>query len=256
MSDDTYTLFFDTETTGLPKDRTIPAKNQANNWPDIVSIAWHLYKNGTLVNKKYHIIKPEGWTIPSESVKIHGIPTEVALQNGEPLKDVLDSFLQDVKVSFLIGAHNLEFDKNVIMNAMCWRLHQSCDSLWNTDAEFCSGEESKPELKLYPYGKKSYGYKMPSLDELYYDTFKVRRNPGAHNAACDVEDLTKICWKRWNILDKHGNPLVFKESNPETKQPVLRETCTCGRLAEEYETTCSRWPGCVNSDSDEDDFYP
>ena len=108
MTEPTYILFFDTETTGLPKERNTRVIKKPNNWPDLVSIAWLLYKNNRLVNKQHHIIKPEGWVIPEESVKFHGIPTEVAMVKGRPLKDVLDEFLADADKAHLIVAHNFE----------------------------------------------------------------------------------------------------------------------------------------------------
>ena len=42
-------LFFDTETTGLPKNWNAPIQN-VNNWPRMVQIAWLLYdNNGTKI---------------------------------------------------------------------------------------------------------------------------------------------------------------------------------------------------------------
>lgn len=208
MTEPTYILFFDTETTGLPKERNTRAIKKPNNWPDLVSIAWLLYQNGRLVNKQHHIIRPEGWIIPEESVKFHGISTEVAMQKGRSLNDVLNEFLIDADKAHLIVAHNFEFDKNVILNAMFWRLNDKSLDRWNPLVEMCSGEKARVEMRL-PC-KSSTRFKMPTLDELYFDTFGEKRAPGAHNADRDVEDLAKICWKRWDILDLNGNILKLE----------------------------------------------
>ena len=109
-----YYIFIDTETTGLPRFRDISAPSQEGNWPDIVSVAWSLYEpNGTFVRSQYSIVKPDGWTIPADSTKIHGITTEKASEEGRPLRNVLDELKEDLEKSEVIIAHHLEFDKNV-----------------------------------------------------------------------------------------------------------------------------------------------
>ena len=71
-------LIFDTETTGLPKNYNAPITD-LDNWPRMVQIAWQLHElDGTLVEVKNYIVKPEGYTIPFNSAKIHGITTEKA----------------------------------------------------------------------------------------------------------------------------------------------------------------------------------
>ena len=85
-----YITFFDTETTGLPKRRNSNALESDDNWPEIVSVAWAVYeRDGTLVKKCYSLIKPDGWTIPEDSIKIHGITEEKAHAEGRDLRDVL-----------------------------------------------------------------------------------------------------------------------------------------------------------------------
>lgn len=71
-------LFFDIETTGLPIVRNASIKN-LNNWPRIVQLAWSRYdKNKNLVSDTNYIIRPEGFTIPADAVKVYGISTEKA----------------------------------------------------------------------------------------------------------------------------------------------------------------------------------
>ena len=48
-------LFFDTETTGLPKNYKAPASD-LNNWPRLVQLAYHLYDNdGNKISEGDHI---------------------------------------------------------------------------------------------------------------------------------------------------------------------------------------------------------
>ena len=107
-------IIFDTETTGLPLDYNAPI-HQLDNWPRVVQIAWQLHApNGQLIASNNKIIRPTGFSIPFNAVKVHGITTEKAHQLGEPLEEVMSLFLEDAaKAKFLVG-HNIEFDINII----------------------------------------------------------------------------------------------------------------------------------------------
>ena len=78
-------LIFDTETTGLPKDWNAPFTD-SDNWPRLVQLAWQLHdESGKLIDNKNFIVKPEGYTIPYNAEKIHGISTERAEEEGYDL---------------------------------------------------------------------------------------------------------------------------------------------------------------------------
>ena len=71
-------LFFDTETTGLPRNYKAPL-TAFDNWPRMVQIAWMQYdESGSLLSETSYIIKPEGYQIPEAVSKLHGITTERA----------------------------------------------------------------------------------------------------------------------------------------------------------------------------------
>ena len=75
-------LFFDTETTGLPRNYKAPVTD-AENWPRLVQLAWILCEaDGTIVEQVDHIVKPDGWTIGKQASDIHGITTERAWQKA------------------------------------------------------------------------------------------------------------------------------------------------------------------------------
>ena len=68
-------LIFDTETTGLPKNWKAPITD-TDNWPRCIQIAWQIHdSNGAIVSHKDYLIKPDNFTIPFDSEKIHGIST-------------------------------------------------------------------------------------------------------------------------------------------------------------------------------------
>ena len=90
-------LIFDTETTGLPQNYNAPLTD-FENWPRLVQIAWQLHDmRGNLIRNRNLIIKPDGFTIPYNSVQIHGITTERALEEGLDIKEVLAMFEEDIK---------------------------------------------------------------------------------------------------------------------------------------------------------------
>lgn len=109
-----YYLFFDTETTGLPKNFNAPISD-FNNWPRLVQLAWLLYDSeGKLIIKRESVIKPKGFRIPKGSSDVHGITTEYALSKGRDLIDVLDEFKAQCEKSKLLIAHNMNFDAKVM----------------------------------------------------------------------------------------------------------------------------------------------
>jgi DNA polymerase III epsilon subunit-like protein len=191
-------IFFDTETTGLPKDRNINALLQRDNWPDLVSISWIVYDGEERVSKESYIIRPQGWSIPADVAKIHGITDEIAHERGESLRDVLRAFTMALRSCNYVVAHNMKFDRNVLHAAYKWRLNADPREFWSYKAEICTMILSKNELRLpSKYPKPNDPYKMPRLDELYEATFRAKAPAGAHSADRDTEVLVAIFWARW-----------------------------------------------------------
>ena len=194
-------IVLDTETTGLPREKKIGALESNRNWPDLVSICWHIYEDKELQRAEYHIIRPEGWRIGASSTNIHGIDHATALRDGEKLLEVLTLFKNDLANVYVIAAHNLHFDKNVLFHAYKWRLGIDPRGFWPADADFCSAEEAKDEMKLvFPESRTPGMYRFPRLDELYQDTFRRQAPANAHNAERDVQVLAAILWERWRIV--------------------------------------------------------
>ena len=106
-------LFFDTETTGLPKNWRAPVSD-VDNWPRLVQLAWQIYdKEGNNLSKHDFIIKPEGFTIPSEASSVHGISTERAMSEGHDLKEILQQFAKSIEPAETLVAHNMSFDEKI-----------------------------------------------------------------------------------------------------------------------------------------------
>lgn len=193
-----YYLFFDTETTGLPDDDDEPASN-TDNWPRLVQLAWILTDiEGNVLSSNSKIIKPQGFTIPSSATDVHGITTEKALRDGEPLQQVICSFLEDARVALYFVGHNISFDQNVV-GAELNRLGiedsvSSAPSIctMKETVDFCAinrywDDEDIPEL----YGEvMDDEYEYPSLQDLYYKLFGENFED-AHDAMADVTATMK-----------------------------------------------------------------
>jgi DNA polymerase III epsilon subunit-like protein len=111
-------LIFDTETTGLlPKQKDVVSYN-LKDFPYIVQLSYIYYDTveNSIVSMKDHVIKmPYGVTIPEESIKFHGITNEISYCTGRPIDLVLDDFMTCFQNSDRVIAHNMEFDKTMLM---------------------------------------------------------------------------------------------------------------------------------------------
>ncbi|MFN7600706.1 MAG: hypothetical protein ACK5R0_04835, partial [Bacteroidota bacterium] len=68
-------LIFDTETTGIPRNKTAPLTD-FENWPRLVQIAWQLHDfDGKLLTQQNYLVKPDGFDIPFKAEQVHGIST-------------------------------------------------------------------------------------------------------------------------------------------------------------------------------------
>lgn len=193
-------LFFDTETTGLPKDRKKDATMGPDNWPDAVSIAWIVTEDSKPIRGKYSIIQPSGWQIPEESIRIHGITQQMAETNGIPLSHVLGDFVRDLRNVDIVIAHNLEFDKNVIIAAALYRCKDDLAMKWPR-YEFCTCEGAR-EITKIPLAKQTlyFKFKSPRLSELYTHVFgSAPPESILHTSLGDVQLLVALFFKVWTL---------------------------------------------------------
>lgn len=203
-------LIFDTETTGLPKSRQ-PSSKGPNNWPHIVSISWVILNadTNTVEKEQSYIVKPLGWIIPEDSIKIHGITNEKANAQGTDLAKIMGEFLAETYD--MLVAHNLEFDFNVLHNAIQWDLELPFSSLYRKMC--CTMELSRDICKI----RTTFGsYKSPKLSELYEYVFKKSPNKESlHTSIYDVLILTEIVQHSDELRSKMNLPT--KDSYVPTK---------------------------------------
>lgn len=180
-------LIFDTETTGLPQKYNAPLTD-FNNWPRVVQIAWQLHDfSGALISRGNRIVQPDGFSIPYNAEKVHGISTERARKEGLPLQEVIAEFLADVSRATYIAGHNIEFDLN-ITGCEILRLGES-NIL--PSKKILDTKEASTDFCAIPGGKGG-RFKWPTLTELHTRLFGVPFAE-AHDAAYDV-DATARCF--------------------------------------------------------------
>ena len=179
-------LIFDTETTGLPKKYTAPISD-TDNWPRCIQIAWQLHDAmGRVIEHQDFLVQPEGFNIPYDAERIHGISTELAEADGIPLAEVLEKFnIALSKAKFIVG-QNLGFDVN-IMGCEFYRLGVESPMSSMPILDTCT-EVTAFLLKL-PGGRGG-KFKLPTLTELHQYLFN-KPFAEAHNATADVEATTR-----------------------------------------------------------------
>jgi DNA polymerase-3 subunit alpha len=231
-------LIFDTETTGLPQNYSAPLSD-FDNWPRCVQLAWQLHdETGKLISSGDYIVKPDGFTIPFNSEKVHGISTERAHKEGIPLQEVMDHFNRDVEKTVFVVGHNLEFDLN-IMGSEYLRMERRNPL---SEKIAIDTKDESTEYCAIPGGRGR--YKWPTLAELHNKLFDVGFEE-AHNAAADVDataraflELVRIGVIKPNFPSEHA----LSVTNPSEKidasyyMPKVEELKSRGVTGEGEET--------------------
>lgn len=178
-------LFFDTETTGIPRDYTAPVTD-LENWPRLVQIAWGLYDNErNLVEETVWLVKPEGFEIPVRASEVHHITTERATEYGLPLRDVLGRFSIPLRQALVVVGHNLSYDVSIVGAEF---LRCEMENLLPAKKKVCTMRSSTNFCKI----PGPYGNKWPRLNELYAILFSENLE-GAHDALVDIK-ATARCY--------------------------------------------------------------
>lgn len=174
-------LFFDTETTGLPKNS---ATDDREKWPRVVQLAWSLYDTeGNRESLNSFIIYPTDFTIPMDSARIHGITTERAKKEGVSLHKVLPRLDADVEKATTIISHNLDFDMPIVNTEF---MRCKLETNLFKKQKFCTMKTPKIISWCKLPSTSGMGYKWPTLNELHLQLFETEFTD-SHNASADVE---------------------------------------------------------------------
>lgn len=171
-------LFFDTETTGIPANYRAPATD-SRNWPRLVQVGWILVdEDGRQIESAEYIIKPQGFSIPADAVRIHGITIAMAMAQGSDLESILRSLKEKVEFASVLVAHNMQFDEKILGAEF---LRCGFPNVIETKQRICTMLSSTDYCRI----PGPYGYKWPSLAELHRTLFK-KNISGAHSALADT----------------------------------------------------------------------
>lgn len=194
-ADAEFALFYDTETNGLPLWHE-PSDDPRQ--PHLVQIGAALVHLPTrqIVDMLDVIVKPDGWTIPDEVAKIHGITTERALAEGISEYEAVGNLIGLWKRAQGRIGHNESFDRRMVRIALKRYVSADVADQWK-DAPFnCTCFLASPLMNMAPTERmKAAGFggkpKKPKLTEAHL-FFTGRPLDGAHNAMVDVHGTIAV----------------------------------------------------------------
>jgi len=210
-------IIFDTETTGLPKNRNTSV-TETESWPYIVQFSYIIYDMTTKTLEKVSdsiICLDDSMEIPEESSKIHGITKTLSLEKGVPIKIAIDEFMEDIKQCEMLIAHNMEFDMNMVIVEMI-RLNKQNEEWQELNSinyerimkieKYCTMKETERKCNIKAISKAGKEYtKYPTLAELHTHLFKTHAK-NLHNSLNDI----LICFRcyyfiitKTDICDEH-----------------------------------------------------
>lgn len=184
-------LFFDTETTGLPKRYDAPSSDLENWSCRLVQLSWLMEDDSkTLLSQGDLIIKPDGFEIPKQASDVHGITTEMALEKGIDLKKAVYYFLGACKMADIIVGHNVNYDMHVVGAELI--------RSWGKDyiEKLPTADTMLSSIDLCKIPGK-YGFKYPKLMELHNVLFGCDFD-NAHNSFADISATEKCYWELKN----------------------------------------------------------
>jgi DNA polymerase III epsilon subunit-like protein len=212
-------LFIDTETNGLPISRFAPYTS-TGNWPEIVQISWQVVDSVSweTIDEYDAFLKPYGiWS--KEAERVHQIPESIVTNFGKNKTDVFTSLKSAIDVCDYIIAHNMTFDKTVILCEI-QRLWESGDmslkpsNFWKKGVRDICTMVSTKDLCAIKFSDNN-KFKYPKLNELYAKLFsKAYDISGAklHNSKNDVGCLI-MCFKELVNMPQFSTLFTWANEN-------------------------------------------
>ena len=183
----TMRLFFDTETSGLPKFvKGVRFPNPAlydkhYSSARLLELAWLGYNGKHEFCRKQYIIKPNNVKISKASIKIHGLTMEKCLSEGIDINEVFDEFEKDLSfVDWIIG-HNVDFDYNIILAEAYRNKRYSLITKLTDTNRFCS----------WIYATNFFNLPKNNLGYLYHHLIG-KEHKNSHRAMGDTEAVKDI----------------------------------------------------------------
>lgn len=183
-------LFYDCETTGFI-DQRLPVEHHLQ--PHLVQLGLILTTDSEMeVASADLTVRPEGYQIPEQASKVHGITTEIAREIGVPFATVMSVFLQLRANASEVVTFNRSYD-DFIIRASIHRTGRVPSHPGPTKNTCCMALVT-PIMKMAQTEKMKgtpWAHKNPKLEEAY-SFFMKRPMVNAHNAIWDARATKEI----------------------------------------------------------------
>lgn len=180
------TLVFDTETTGIP---LFNEPSDDPRQPYIVDIAASLFDATGLETKRFDAIVKPLVAIPEELARLHGITTEMAMEQGIEMRDAHEGFMALVADADIIVGHNVSFD---IRLARIQAARATGEKWDNPRPTFCTMRRTTNICKILKANPRCHNdWKWPNLTEAVRHFF-AEDHSNAHRARADCDAAARI----------------------------------------------------------------
>lgn len=229
-SDVTVRLFLDTETTGLPLwsefvgGKKVAVAADDPRQPRMCQLAMVLLEqNGGGEVRELDsfdgIIRPDGWIVPDDVARLHGLTTEICMARGVPVRDALDRYKAFFDRCDELLAFGTQFDTKILRGEL--RRADMADR-FGEKPEACVMKAATPICRMPATGpmiKAGRGntFKTPKLSEAHQILLGSALQ-NAHDAMADVRGCIAV----WQHLQTNGHMprAVKRESLPEGMRPA------------------------------------
>jgi len=198
------TMFFDTETTGLPDWKS---PSDAEHQPHMIQFASMLFRGEQLLMSVNALVRPDGWSISDEISGLTGITNEDADKFGYPEPTVYRLALRMIREADLLVAHNTPFDMRILRIASKRFGSEGEPEKIKAKPTECTMRQASAIMKMPPTDKmKAAGFtkpKPPKLSEAH-EHFFGQPLDGAHNAMVDLDACRRI-WLHIRAMSEAEN---------------------------------------------------
>lgn len=188
-------LFYDTETTGLPRKGGHYSDPDA---PRVLQLSGIVDDDERKTVGHFEFLLNYDGEVPDGAYNVHKISAVACQSFGVPAPAALSIFLSCVRNTNLVIAHNEIYDRGLMLTEFhkLQKAHILEEALQGKT--FCTKEATTPILKIpSPWGR---GYKWPTLTEAYCYLVDPQGFEGAHGAKADATAVRAIFY---SLLDNN-----------------------------------------------------
>lgn len=181
-------LFFDTETTGL-WNKKLPCGHP--DQPKLVQVAAILENTETRTEiMRINVIVYREEDIPEASSNVHGTTTAISQKIGIYDHPIVEVFMGMVDAADTVIAHNIEFDVNILNNALRLMSGNPKADMFFGKTPVCTMLRAVPVCK-FPNKNGFRGFAWPRLEDAIRKLLN-REPTDAHQAIGDVIDCRDL----------------------------------------------------------------